>query len=68
MSSDARKPWHWIGWNANKERICDTGIVYADTESEATNLAWICAGGPHCRHIKTFTIKLVDPTPKGPRT
>ena len=45
-SPPARAIWLWRAWAGNRSRICDCGIVWASSESEATSNAWRTLGGP----------------------
>ena len=49
----------WRTWNAKRERICDSGIVWAGNEAEARRNAEFIAGGPHAGSVVEIQVEIV---------
>jgi hypothetical protein len=51
--------WQWIAWNKGRERICDCGVVSAETEDKAKAIAALCLGGPHQGAVVEIVVKRI---------
>ena len=57
--SDLKLIWMWRAWTPNRSRIADSGMAMADTEQEATAIAWQCLGGLHAHRVETMQVELM---------
>lgn len=55
-----RTAWLWRAWDAGKTRICDCGIVYAETADKAETYARMCVGGPWISQIASVVVEKVE--------
>lgn len=51
--------WKFTAWNRERDRICDCGVVFADTESEARRWVTLIIGGPHASAIAHVDVEPV---------